>query len=554
MPPLGFVDSPARVGMEVCYPALVRLDDSHSTRQSLKGQGMAIATVLSREQRGIDAPQVRVEVDIGSGLPTFNIVGLPEAVVKESKDRVRAALTNSDFQFPSGRIVVNLAPADLPKEGGRFDLPIAIGILSASGQLKDARSELQGCELYGELSLSGELRSMRGVLPAALAASIAKHPVIVPEINAAEAALVKNCDVIAARHMLEVCAHFSGAGRLDQYRAEPPSVARKVLPDLCDVRGQVHARRALEVAAAGQHSLLLIGSPGAGKSMLAQRLPGILPPLNDAEAMEVAALRSIAGRPLKTSEWRVRPFRSPHHTASAAALVGGGIHPRPGEISLAHNGVLFLDELPEFERHVLEVLREPLEAGAITISRAAHQAEFPARFQLIAAMNPCPCGYLGDANGRCHCTADQVQRYSARISGPLLDRLDLHVHVPRVGFKSLREPSGQHESSTEVAARVMRTRELQYQRQGVCNAHLDNAGVERYCTPNAPGSAILGRAMQYLGFSARSYHRILKVARTVADMSGGAQIEVGHITEALALRSLDRHGIARGVPGEDDNL
>jgi magnesium chelatase family protein len=501
---------------------------------------MPVATVLSREQRGIDAPQVRVEVNIGPGLPTFNIVGLPEAAVKESKDRVRAALTNSDFQFPSGRITVNLAPADLPKEGGRFDLPIAIGIVSASDQLTDVRSELQACELYGELSLSGELRSMRGLLPAALAASVARHSVVVPYINAAEAALVKDCEVIAARHILEVCAHFGGAGRLGRYRAEPLSLAPTVLPDLYDVCGQAHARRALEIAATGQHSLLLIGSPGAGKSMLAQRLPGILPPMNDAEAMEVATLRSIAGRPLKPSEWRSRPFRSPHHTASAAALVGGGVHPRPGEISLAHNGVLFLDELPEFERRVLEVLREPLEAGAITISRAARQAEFPARFQLIAAMNPCPCGYLCDALGSCQCTADQVQRYRARISGPLLDRLDLHVHVPRLEFKSLRERSGGRETSTEVAARVTRTRELQIHRQGACNAHLDNAAVERHCAPNAAGLAILERAMQHFALSARGYHRVLKVARTIADMSGQSQIEVAQITEALALRSLDR--------------
>lgn len=501
---------------------------------------MAIATVLSRAQRGIDAPQVRVEVDIGPGLPTFNIVGLPEAVVKESKDRVRAAITNSDFEFPVGRLTVNLAPADLPKEGGRFDFPIAIGILSASGQLTDVHSELQGSELYGELSLSGELRSMKGVLPAALAASVARHPVIVPHINAPEAALVKDCQVIAARDILEVCAHFEDSSRLGFYRAEPPAGTPTVLPDLCDVRGQSHARRALEIAAAGQHSLLLIGSPGAGKSMLAQRLPGILPSMSDAEAMEVAALRSIAGRPLKPSEWRARPFRSPHHTASAAALVGGGVHPRPGEISLAHNGVLFLDELPEFERHVLEALREPLEAGAITISRAALQAEFPARFQLIAAMNPCPCGYLGDPIGRCHCTADQVQRYRTRISGPLLDRLDLHVHVPRVPFRSLHGSNGGGEASTVIAARVMQTRELQIRRQGACNALLNNAAVERYCTPNTDALDVLERAMGYLGLSARGYHRVLKVARTIADMNGQPQIEAKHITEALALRSLDR--------------
>ncbi len=501
---------------------------------------MPVATVLSREQRGIDAPQVRVEVDIGSGLPTFNIVGLPEAAVKESKDRVRAALTNSNFEFPSGRITVNLAPADLPKEGGRFDLPIAIGIVSASGQLTDVRSELQGCELYGELSLSGELRSMKGLLPAALAASVAGHPVVVPHINAAEAALVRDCEVIAAKHILEVCAHFGGVSRLARYMAEPLPMLPAVLADLCDVRGQPHARRAVEIAAAGQHSLLLIGSPGAGKSMLAQRLPGILPPMSDAEAMEVATLRSIVGRPLKPSEWRSRPFRSPHHTASAAALVGGGVHPRPGEISLAHNGVLFLDELPEFDRRVLEVLREPLEEGAITISRAARQAEFPARFQLIAAMNPCPCGYFGDAFGSCQCTAEQVQRYRARISGPLLDRLDLHVHVPRLEFKSLREKSGDLEGTVDVAARVKRARELQIDRQGVCNAHLDNTAVERYCAPNAAGLAILERAMQHLGLSARGYHRVLKVARTIADMSAQSQIEVAQITEALALRSLDR--------------
>ena len=501
---------------------------------------MAVATILSREQRGINAQQVRVEVDIGTGLPAFNIVGLPATVVKESKDRVRAAICNSKFDFPVGRITVNLAPADLPKEGGRFDLPIAIGILVASGQTIDASSELAESEFYGELSLDGELRSMRAVLPAALAASVARHPIILPHINAAEAALVKDCKVIPAQHIRDVCAHIGGSARLKLYRAEPTSVTAMPLPDLSDVRGQPHARRALEIAASGEHSLLFIGPPGAGKTMLAQRLPGIVPPLNDAQAMEVAALRSIAGRPLKPSEWRVRPFRCPHHTASAAAIVGGGSHPRPGEISLAHHGVLFLDELPEFDRHVLEVLREPLELGLVTISRARGQAEFPARFQLIAAMNPCPCGYLGDVNGSCHCSAEQVERYRGRISGPLLDRLDLHVNVPRVEFQSLREPSARREASNEVAVRVSHTREAQIRRQGVLNASLDSAAVERHCTPNSAGLRLLERAMSQLGLSARGYNRVLKVARTIADMDGQKGLEQRHVSEALSLRSLDR--------------
>jgi len=497
-----------------------------------------IATILSRAQYGMDAPLVNVEVDIANGLPSFTIVGLPEAVVKESKDRVRAALANSHFELPSGRITVNLAPADLPKEGGRFDLPIAIGILVASGQL--AAKGLAGCELYGELSLSGELRPITGALIAALAATRAGNSLIVPVGNSDETRLIAECKSFAAGHLLQVCAHLNGqqALALTERLLEP--VQSPALPDLRDVRGQAHAKRALEIAAAGEHSLLFLGPPGTGKSMLAQRLPGILPPLNEHEALQTAAVRSLIGRGIEVSSWRVRPFRSPHHTASAVALVGGGSQPRPGEISLAHNGVLFLDELPEFDRRVLEVLREPLESGVISISRAARQAEFPARFQLIAAMNPCPCGYLGDVTGRCKCTAEQVQRYRARISGPLLDRLDMHIEVPRVAATVLQQQDVQIETSDVVSARIAKARAVQWRRQGKCNSRLSAAEVEVHCAPETAARNLLSQAMQKFSLSARAYHRILKVARSIADLDGLAQIRAAHVGEAIALRRLDR--------------
>jgi magnesium chelatase family protein len=499
---------------------------------------MAIATILSRAQNGLDAPQVRVEVDIANGLPALTLVGLPETVVKESKDRVRSAIVNSNFELPPGRITVNLAPADLPKEGGRFDLPIAIGMLVASGQLPAAA--ITRCEFYGELSLSGELQPVIGTLPAALAAGKVGHSLVVPSGNAHETNMVADCAVATAGHLLEVCAHLAGSRLLEFRRGSGVSNGKASVPDLCDVRGQPQAKRALEIAAAGEHSLLFLGPPGTGKSMLAQRLPGILPPLTEAEALEVAAVRSICGRTMKLEEWGVRPFRSPHHTASGVALVGGGSHPRPGEISLAHLGVLFLDELPEFDRRVLEVLREPLESGHITVSRAARQSEFPARFQLLAAMNPCPCGYLGDPTSKCRCTAEQVQRYRQRISGPLLDRLDMHVEVPRVPVEMLRADGAHSENSGTVAERVMVAREKQLQRQSKANARLSASEVERHCAPDATGRVVLERAMQRFGLSARAYHRILKLARTIADLAGNERVDVADISEAIGLRRLDR--------------
>jgi magnesium chelatase family protein len=496
---------------------------------------MALATVASRALAGIEAPEVIVEVHLGPGLPAFHIVGLPDAEVREAKDRVRAALHHAQFEFPSRRITVNLAPADLPKDSSRFDLPIALGILAASGQLKAAA--LAGHEFAGELSLTGELRPVRGALAMALGSGRSGRAFVLPACNADQAALAGRATVLPAHSLLEVCAHLAGEVPIAP-RRNGAGHALPAYADLADVKGQAVAKRALEVAAAGRHSLLLAGPPGTGKSMLAARFGGILPPLSEAEALESASIQSASSAGFDPARWGVRAFRAPHHTASRIALVGGGSPPRPGEISLAHLGVLFLDELPEFSRTALEALREPLETGWISLARGARQARFPARFQLVAAMNPCPCGFLGHASGRCRCTPDAIARYRARISGALADRIDLKVEapVPRDDELLATAPG---ESSVVIRQRVIEAHERQRQRQGKPNALLDTRELEAHCIVEPEAEALAKQAIARLSLSARAYHRVLRVARSIADLAGTETIAAAHVAEAIQYRRMD---------------
>ena len=502
---------------------------------------MSLARLQSRAPSGLDAPPVSVEVHLSGGLPSFTIVGLPEAAVRESRERVRSALINSGFDFPPRRITVNLAPADLPKQGGRFDLPIALGILAASGQLGSAGLDLPG-EYLGELGLGGELRAVPGVLPAVLAAGELNRTVMLPMANRPEASLVQDAKLLPVASLTQARAHLTGDAPNPVLTGDMPAAKPRrdnAQGDLKDVCGQPFGRRSLEIAAAGGHSLMMMGPPGCGKTMLAERLAGILPDMQASEALETAAVYSVSHLGFDSRYWQIRPFRAPHHSASAVALVGGGTRVGPGEISLAHNGVLFLDELAEFSRQALDQLREPLESGSVSIARAGRTACYPSRFQWVSAMNPCACGYSGERSGRCRCTVEQIRRYQNRLSGPLLDRVDLHVRMQSVDPTELHVRKPSSESSAEVKNRVCAAREHQLARSRKINAHLTQSELQQVARLSEEAQRFVTEAARQLGFSARGHHRVLRVARTIADLEDVAAVTADHLAEALQYRKPD---------------